>query len=92
MNDDFRPEEKQSKKEPMKKGPTRSRRQSQISQEPTDSGSPVFQIHPVRMELHPGQTIDMILEGYSAIPRVRGEYGQKLFFPQINLCCAISVS
>ncbi|XP_026632827.1 hydrocephalus-inducing protein homolog isoform X2 [Microtus ochrogaster] len=69
MNDDFRPEKKQSKKEPMKKEPSRSRRQSQISQEPADTGSPVFQLYPVRMELYPGQTIDVVLEGYSAIPR-----------------------
>ncbi|KAK7830399.1 hypothetical protein U0070_018907 [Myodes glareolus] len=69
MNDGFRPEGKQSKKEPMKKGPIHSCRQSQASQEPSDIGSPVFQLHPVRMELYPGQTIDVILEGYSAIPR-----------------------
>uniref|UniRef100_A0A8C8TUT7 HYDIN, axonemal central pair apparatus protein n=1 Tax=Peromyscus maniculatus bairdii TaxID=230844 RepID=A0A8C8TUT7_PERMB len=69
MNDDFHPEGKQSKKELVKKGPTGSRRQSQVSQETMDTGSPVFQLHPVRMELYPGQTIDVILEGYSAIPR-----------------------
>ncbi|CAH7062215.1 Hydin [Phodopus roborovskii] len=81
MNDDFHPGEKQrSKKEPMKKGPTSSRCQSQASQEPTDTGSPVFQLHPVRMELYPGQTIDVILEGYSATPRVRGEHVQRLIF------------
>ncbi|KAL6033960.1 hypothetical protein STEG23_011292, partial [Scotinomys teguina] len=69
MNDEFHPEEKQSKKEPKKKGPTGSRRQSQNYPETTDTGTPVFQIHPVRMELYPGQTVDVILEGYSAIPR-----------------------
>ncbi|XP_036044752.1 LOW QUALITY PROTEIN: hydrocephalus-inducing protein homolog [Onychomys torridus] len=69
MNDDFHPEEKQSKKEPMKKGPIGSCCQFQVSQEPTDTGNPVFQLHPVRMELYPGQTINVILEGYSAIPR-----------------------
>ncbi|XP_030099412.1 hydrocephalus-inducing protein isoform X1 [Mus musculus] len=70
MNDDFRPKEKQSKKEPGKKGSTSSsRRQSKASQEPTDNGNPVFQLYPVRMELYPGQTIDVILEGYSATPK-----------------------
>ncbi|XP_052022456.1 hydrocephalus-inducing protein homolog [Apodemus sylvaticus] len=70
MNDDFRPKEKQNKKEPVKKGSTTgSRRQSKVSQEPTDNGNPVFQLHPVRMELYPGQTIDVVLEGYSATPK-----------------------
>ncbi|XP_051024710.1 hydrocephalus-inducing protein homolog [Acomys russatus] len=69
MNDDFCPKEKQSKRESVKKRSTGSHRPSQVSQEHTDTGSPVFQLHPVRMELYPGQTIDVILEGYSAIPR-----------------------
>ncbi|EDL92535.1 rCG51388, partial [Rattus norvegicus] len=77
MNDDFNPKEKQSKK-----GSTgSSRRQSKVSQESTDSGNPVFQLHPVRMELYPGQTIDVILEGYSATPKVRGECVQSWFSP-----------
>ncbi|ERE78886.1 hydrocephalus-inducing protein [Cricetulus griseus] len=70
MNDDFHPEEKQkNKKEPMKKGPVSNRHQSQAPQELTDTENPVFQLHPVRMELYPGQTIDVILEGYSSTPR-----------------------
>ncbi|XP_045149859.1 hydrocephalus-inducing protein homolog [Echinops telfairi] len=36
----------------------------------SDYNSPVFQIHPVRMELYPGQIINVILEGYSDTPRV----------------------
>lgn len=86
MNDGFRPKEKQSKKEAGKKGSTGSR-QSKVSQEPIDHGNPVFQLHPVRMELYPGQTIDVILEGYSATPKVRGERVQNLFFSQISPCC-----
>lgn len=93
MNDDFHPEEKQkNKKEPMKKGPVSNRHQSQAPQELTDTENPVFQLHPVRMELYPGQTIDVILEGYSSTPRVRGEQVQKLFSSQINLCYTVSVS
>jgi hypothetical protein len=93
MNDDFRPKEKQSKKEPGKKGSTSSsRRQSKASQEPTDNGNPVFQLYPVRMELYPGQTIDVILEGYSATPKVRGKRVRKLVFSQISPCCTLCVS
>lgn len=87
MNDDFNPKEKQSKK-----GSTGSSRHSKVSQESTDIGNPVFQLHPVRMELYPEQTIDVILEGYSATPKVRGECVQKLVFSQIIPCCTLSVS
>ncbi|XP_048648423.1 hydrocephalus-inducing protein homolog isoform X1 [Marmota marmota marmota] len=70
MNDDFRPQEKLYKKAQIKKRHAGGRPQPKDSQEPRDLGSPVFQIHPVRMELYPGQTIDVILEGYSATPRI----------------------
>ncbi|XP_069882349.1 hydrocephalus-inducing protein homolog isoform X1 [Dipodomys merriami] len=63
MNDDFHPQEKQNKKGQMTKGKPRG------SQEPKDPETPVFQLHPVRMELYPGQTTDVTLEGYSATPR-----------------------
>ncbi|XP_021488188.2 hydrocephalus-inducing protein homolog [Meriones unguiculatus] len=69
MNDDFRPKDKQSKKEPKKKGLAGCRRQSQAPQAQADSENPVFQLYPVRMELYPGQTINVLLEGYSATPR-----------------------
>lgn len=68
MNEDFCPQEKQSKKGLARKGPSKSHPQcSQASRTPQ---SPVFQLHPIRMELCPGQTIDVILEGYSASPGV----------------------
>ncbi|XP_072492710.1 hydrocephalus-inducing protein homolog isoform X2 [Notamacropus eugenii] len=31
---------------------------------------PVFHVHPVRMELSPGQTSELVLEGFSATPKV----------------------
>uniref|UniRef100_H2ZTJ9 Uncharacterized protein n=1 Tax=Latimeria chalumnae TaxID=7897 RepID=H2ZTJ9_LATCH len=31
---------------------------------------PVFMLHPMRMELHPGQTIDVVLEGATDIPKL----------------------
>uniref|UniRef100_A0A4X2JPP9 HYDIN axonemal central pair apparatus protein n=1 Tax=Vombatus ursinus TaxID=29139 RepID=A0A4X2JPP9_VOMUR len=31
---------------------------------------PVFQVHPVRMELSPGQTSELVLEGFSPVPKV----------------------
>ncbi|XP_051830566.1 hydrocephalus-inducing protein homolog [Antechinus flavipes] len=31
--------------------------------------NPVFQIHPVRMELAPGQTSELVLEGFSDVPK-----------------------
>ncbi|XP_037671842.1 hydrocephalus-inducing protein homolog isoform X7 [Choloepus didactylus] len=69
MNDGFHPRQKQSKKSLARKGRAAGQPQSKVSQ-PRDPHSPVFQLHPVRMELYPGQTIDVILEGYSATPRV----------------------
>ncbi|XP_057569314.1 hydrocephalus-inducing protein homolog [Hippopotamus amphibius kiboko] len=70
MNEDFCPQEKLSKKRLVKKGRAKSQPQTQCSQAPRDPQSPVFQLHPIRMELYPGQTIDVILEGYSTTPRV----------------------
>ncbi|MGH0142284.1 UNVERIFIED_CONTAM: hypothetical protein FKN15_002866 [Acipenser sinensis] len=32
--------------------------------------SPVFKLHPLRTELHPGQSVDMVLEGSSDTPKV----------------------
>ncbi|XP_006860378.1 PREDICTED: hydrocephalus-inducing protein homolog [Chrysochloris asiatica] len=63
MNYGFYPQDKPSKKSLAKKG---SGADSQVR----DPHGPVFQLHPVRMELYPGQTIDVILEGYSATPRI----------------------
>lgn len=80
MNEDFHPQDKLSKKGLAKKGLVKNQPQPQDSQEPRAPQSPVFQLHPVRMELYPNQTIDVILEGYSATPRVRGQHIQKLFF------------
>nr|XP_004659621.2 hydrocephalus-inducing protein homolog [Jaculus jaculus] len=78
MNDSFYPQEKLSKKQQMKKrkaivqsqAKTQAQSQGQASQKSSNPGIPVFQIHPIRMELYPGQTIDVMLEGYSATPRV----------------------
>jgi hydrocephalus-inducing protein len=80
MNDDFRPQEKLSKKGGIKKGRSGGQQQPKAPKELGDSGSPVFQLHPVRMELYPGQEIDVILEGYSATPRVRGQHIYQIFF------------
>uniref|UniRef100_A0A2K6KCF4 HYDIN axonemal central pair apparatus protein n=1 Tax=Rhinopithecus bieti TaxID=61621 RepID=A0A2K6KCF4_RHIBE len=70
MNDSFQPQAKLSKKGRVKKGHAHIRPQPSGSQEPRDPQSPVFHLHPASMELYPGQTIDMILEGYSATPRI----------------------
>nr|XP_023493063.1 hydrocephalus-inducing protein homolog isoform X2 [Equus caballus] len=70
MNEDFCPQRKLNKKGLAKKGLAKSQPQPHCSQEPRNSQSPVFQLHPIRMELYPGQTIDVILEGYSATPRI----------------------
>ncbi|XP_026975142.1 hydrocephalus-inducing protein homolog [Sagmatias obliquidens] len=70
MNEDFCPQEKLGKKRLAKKRCAKSHCQSQCSRAPRDHQSPVFQLHPIRMELYPGQTIDVILEGYSATPRI----------------------
>ncbi|KAM5208569.1 hydrocephalus-inducing protein homolog isoform 3-T4 [Hipposideros larvatus] len=71
MNENFCPQSKLSKKGLAKKGLAKSQPQPQRQgpQAPRDPQSPVFQLYPVRMELYPGQTIDVILEGYSATPR-----------------------
>ncbi|XP_070307131.1 hydrocephalus-inducing protein homolog isoform X1 [Odocoileus virginianus] len=70
MNEDFCPQEKLNKKKLAKKDRAKSQPQVQCYQAPREPHSPVFQLHPVRMELSPGQTIDVILEGYSTTPRV----------------------
>ncbi|XP_077612463.1 hydrocephalus-inducing protein homolog [Crocuta crocuta] len=70
MNEDFYPQKKLSKKGLAKKGLSKSQPQPQHFHEPGAPRSPVFQIHPVRMELYPDQTIDVILEGYSATSRI----------------------
>ncbi|XP_044902281.1 hydrocephalus-inducing protein homolog isoform X9 [Felis catus] len=70
MNEDFHPQNKLSKKGLAKKGLAKSQPRPQHFQEPGAPQDPVFQIHPVRMELYPDQTIDVILEGYSATPRI----------------------
>ncbi|XP_068943597.1 hydrocephalus-inducing protein homolog [Petaurus breviceps papuanus] len=36
----------------------------------SEPGDPVFQVHPVRMELSPGQTSELVLEGFSPTPKV----------------------
>nr|XP_023421731.1 hydrocephalus-inducing protein homolog [Cavia porcellus] len=69
MTDGYRPQNKLNKKGQTTKGPA-CPFQPQGSQEPRDPASPVFQIHPIRMELYPRQTIDVVLEGYSATPKV----------------------
>ncbi|XP_049719569.1 hydrocephalus-inducing protein homolog isoform X3 [Elephas maximus indicus] len=69
MNDSFCPQDKLSKKGLVRKG-CGDGQGSKGSQMLKDPQSPVFQLHPVRMELYPGQTIDVILEGYSATPRI----------------------
>nr|XP_031536660.1 hydrocephalus-inducing protein homolog isoform X1 [Vicugna pacos] len=70
MNEDFCHQKKPGKKDLAKKGLAKSQPQPQCSKTLRDPWSPVFQLHPVRMELYPGQTIDVILEGYSATPRI----------------------
>ncbi|XP_040838338.1 hydrocephalus-inducing protein homolog isoform X1 [Ochotona curzoniae] len=73
MNDDFCPQDKLKKKEQVKKRYAKDQLQPrpQGCQKPGNSTyRPVFQLQPVRMELHPGQTIDVTLEGYSAVPRM----------------------
>ncbi|XP_067402985.1 hydrocephalus-inducing protein homolog isoform X1 [Emydura macquarii macquarii] len=35
-----------------------------------ETPSPVFKLHPLRMELNPGKTMDMMLEGFSNTPKV----------------------
>ena len=72
MNEDFCPKEKLSKKKLAKEDRAKSQPQVQCCPAPREPRGPVFQLHPVRMELSPGQTIDVILEGYSSTPRVRG--------------------
>ncbi|KAB0347974.1 hypothetical protein FD754_012831 [Muntiacus muntjak] len=70
MNEDFCPQEKLNRKKLAKKDRAKSQPQVQCCQAPREPHGPVFQLHPVRMELSPGQTIDVILEGYSTTPRV----------------------
>ncbi|XP_036605974.1 hydrocephalus-inducing protein homolog [Trichosurus vulpecula] len=36
----------------------------------SEPSGPVFQVHPVRMELSPGQTSELVLEGFSPTPKV----------------------
>ncbi|XP_073081517.1 hydrocephalus-inducing protein homolog [Manis javanica] len=67
MNENFHPEDKLSKKGLAKNRPAKNQPQPQGSQ---GSQGPVFQLHPFKMEIHPGQTIAVILEGYSATPRI----------------------
>ncbi|XP_003791425.1 hydrocephalus-inducing protein homolog isoform X2 [Otolemur garnettii] len=73
MNDSFHPQGKLSKKGQVKKGSAHGRLQPRGSQDSSGSQTPVFQLHPVRMELYPGQTINVILESYSATPRIAKE-------------------
>lgn len=51
------------------------KRQTLPSLKPTaiqcEPPEPTFRLQPSRMELHPGQSIDVILEGTSDIPKVR---------------------
>ncbi|XP_064239335.1 hydrocephalus-inducing protein homolog [Aotus nancymaae] len=70
MSDSFHPQAKLSKKGRVKKGHAHGRPQPSGSQEPRDPQSPVFQLHPSKMELYPDQTVDVILQGYSATPRI----------------------
>ncbi|XP_021570831.1 hydrocephalus-inducing protein homolog, partial [Carlito syrichta] len=70
MHGSFRAQSKLNKKGQLKKICADVRPQPNGSQESRNPQTPVFQLHPVRMELYPGQTIDVILEGYSATPRV----------------------
>ncbi|XP_053771126.1 hydrocephalus-inducing protein homolog isoform X8 [Desmodus rotundus] len=65
MNENLCPQNKLSKK-----GLANSHPPCHSSRAPRDPQGPVFQLHPVRMELYPEQTIDVILEGYSATPRI----------------------
>ncbi|XP_006878929.1 PREDICTED: hydrocephalus-inducing protein homolog [Elephantulus edwardii] len=65
MNYDFYPQAKLSKKGQARKG--------RDSHRPSEAQTPTFQLHPIRMELCPGQTVDVVLEGYSATPRIARE-------------------
>ncbi|XP_042636791.1 hydrocephalus-inducing protein homolog [Orycteropus afer afer] len=69
MNYGYCPQNKLSKKSLASKGSGDGQLQAKGSEELKDTECPVFQLHPIRMELYPGQTIDVILEGYSATPR-----------------------
>ncbi|XP_068116429.1 hydrocephalus-inducing protein homolog [Hyperolius riggenbachi] len=44
------------------------------SSPPNESPAPVFRLHPSRMELHPGQSVDVVLEGSSDIPKMVKEH------------------
>ncbi|KAM8946018.1 LOW QUALITY PROTEIN: hydrocephalus-inducing protein homolog [Pelodytes ibericus] len=50
----------------MTEGFTQYHKRSTASHPP----GPVFQLHPSRMELHPGQSIQVLLEGSSHVPKV----------------------
>ncbi|XP_037371987.1 hydrocephalus-inducing protein homolog isoform X2 [Talpa occidentalis] len=94
MNEDFQPQEKLSRKSLAKKGLSKSRSQLQG---PRAFQSPVFQLHPIRMELYPQQTLDVILEGYSSISRIVqeklvchaiiGAQKGKSFVMTVNIIC-----
>uniref|UniRef100_A0A8C8S7Z5 HYDIN n=1 Tax=Pelusios castaneus TaxID=367368 RepID=A0A8C8S7Z5_9SAUR len=43
---------------------------SKNSTQRPETPSPVFKLHPLRMELNPGKTMDMMLEGFSDTPKV----------------------
>ncbi|XP_032984537.1 hydrocephalus-inducing protein homolog [Rhinolophus ferrumequinum] len=70
MNENFCPQKKLSKRGLAKKGLAKGQSERQGSQAPRDPHDPVFQLYPVRIELYPGQTIDVTLKGYSATPRI----------------------
>ncbi|XP_066569678.1 hydrocephalus-inducing protein homolog [Amia ocellicauda] len=53
---------------PSHTSPKDSRRQGPVSVQ--EQSVPVFTLHPLRTELHPGQTADMLLEGSSDTPKV----------------------
>ncbi|KAM6223795.1 hydrocephalus-inducing protein homolog [Rhynchocyon petersi] len=72
-NSDFCPQAKQSKKGLPSKGHGVGKLKSGDACKPCGSQLPAFQLQPLNMELKPGQTVDMVLEAYSATPRIAKE-------------------
>ncbi|KAM7059176.1 hydrocephalus-inducing protein homolog [Molossus nigricans] len=94
MNEKFHPQNKLSKKGVAKKRLAKSHPPCQGSQALRD---PVFQLHPVRMELYPDQTVDVLLEGSSDTPRmvqeklichaIIGAHKEKSLVMTVNVIC-----
>ncbi|XP_044515296.1 hydrocephalus-inducing protein homolog [Gracilinanus agilis] len=65
MNEGFRHCQKQTRTSIFNEAPMH-----QSTSQIIESAGPVFQIHPVRMELGPGQSAELVLEGFSDAPKV----------------------